>query len=167
MKKIIYLFLLLSNISLSNVFDFLQTSFNANVTEISIVNSNKKTKEFKLSYSKDKLELTILKPELNKGEVYTYSKGKKTLYSPKLKQSVNQSINSQDESLYSILNELANLKESKTFEKDGKKYVFENNILKNITAKNYIITFEEYLNNKPSKIRYKSNSMEFEYNIKY
>lgn len=167
MKKIILFLTIFSTFTYAKVYDYLQSGFSAKVIENSIVNNSKKNKVYNLEYTPSKLELKIIEPKLNQGEVYIYSKGKKTLYSPKLKQTVNQSVGTQDESLYSILVDLANLEEAKTQTKGSKKYNFENGILKSIETKDYKILFEEYLNNKPTKIIFNSNSMVFYYNITY
>ena len=167
MKKMILILSLITTLTYAKVYDYLQTEFSAKVTENSVVNNSKKKKVYNLVYKPSKLELKVVEPKLNSGEIYTYSKGKKTLYSPKLKQTVNQSVGSQDESLYSILTDLANLEDAKTQTKGNKKYTFENGVLKNIIAKDYKIYFENYLNNKPTKIKFESNSIIYDYTIEY
>lgn len=166
MKKILAL-LLFTTFSYSLTYDFLQNSFNAKVTENSIINKSKKKKVYDLKYSPSKLELTIVEPKLNAGEIYTYTKNKTTLYSPKLKQTVEQTISNKDESLYSILSELSKLETSTTQSKNGKKYVFENNVLKKIIANDYSVEFIEFKNNKPTKIKFISDSMVIDYTISY
>lgn len=113
MKKILLVLILLSNMSFSKIFNFLQTDFKAQVLEKSYINNKNKEKEYDLSYTKEKLELKILKPSINKGEIYTFTKNKKFLYSPLLKQKVEQSLSNHDESLYSILSDMAKLEKKK------------------------------------------------------
>lgn len=167
MKKIILILGIYNLISFSFVYDFLNNGFSAKVKEISNINQNKKEKSYNLEYQKDKLELEVTFPELNKGEKYTYTKNEKILYIPKLKQTTKQSINNQEESIYAILNDLKNIKESKDFNKNSKKYIFENGLLKKIIAKDYQISILKHENNKPTEILFLSSNVEVYYNIKY
>lgn len=167
MKKILLVLFVIGTLAFSGNFDFLKTKFNAKVIENSIINNVKKKKIFDLNYYPDKLELKILEPKLNEGEVYTYTKNKKYLYSPKLKQTVEQSVSNQDESLYGILLELSNLDSNKTITKKDKKYIFTDGILKSIVAKDYTIEFTKYNGEKPVKIIYRSNSILIDYELTY
>ena len=152
MKKIIMFLTLFSSLTFSKVFPYLDGNFKAKVIENSVINNVKKNKVYDVSYSPSKMELKVLEPALNKGEIYTYSKSGKTLYSPKLKQTVKQSITGQDESIYSILSELSSLETATTQNKGHKKYIFENSILRKIEAKDYTVEFENFSNNKPTNI---------------
>lgn len=167
MKKILLVLILLSNMSFSKIFNFLQTDFKAQVLEKSYINNKNKEKEYDLSYTKEKLELKILKPSINKGEIYTFTKNKKFLYSPLLKQKVEQSLSNHDESLYSILSDMAKLEKKENHVIKDKKYVFKEGKLVNIIAKDYKITLKEYIGEKPTKILFLSNSLKMEYTINY
>lgn len=165
MKKL--LILLFFNILTFSNYNFLNESFTATLKEISNINKSKKEKEYILRYSKDKVELEVLKPKLNAGEIYTYTKNKKTIYIPLLKQTTTQSISKQDASIYAILNELKDLTLKENQVKNSKEYKFENGILKEIIAKDYIIKFIKYENNKPIEISFSSSGIEVYYYIKY
>ena len=167
MKKIIMFLTLFSSLTFSKVFPYLDGNFKANVIENSVINNVKKNKVYDVSYSPSKMELKVLEPALNKGEIYTYSKSGKTLYSPKLKQTVKQSITGQDESIYSILSELSSLETATTQNKGYKKYIFENSILRKIEAKDYTVEFENFSNNKPTNIRFISKSIKIDYQLSY
>lgn len=167
MKKIILFLTLLSSLSFSKVYPYLNGNFKVKVTENSLINNVKKKKVYDVSYTPTKMELKVLEPALNTGEIYTYSKSGKTLYSPKLKQTVKQSISGQDESIYSILSELSTLDTTVTQNKGNKKYIFENSILKRIEAKDYSIEFDSFNNNRPTKIRFLSKSIIVDYQLSY
>ena len=167
MKKTIMFLTLLSSLTFSKVFPYLDGNFKAKVIENSVINNVKKNKVYDVSYSPSKMELKVLEPALNKGEIYTYSKSGKTLYSPKLKQTVKQSITGQDESIYSILSELSSLETATTQNKGHKKYIFENSILRKIEAKDYTVEFENFSNNKPTNIRFISESIKIDYQLSY
>lgn len=167
MRKIIIYTMLLSSLAFSKTFDFLKQKFNAEVIESSVINNKKKKKVYNLEYSPSALKLEVVEPKLNKGEVITYFTGKKTLYSPKLKQTVEQKLSKEDASLYSILEELSKLDSNITYEKNNKKYIFENQMLVEIIADKYSIKFTEYIGKKPKKIQYLSNSVTIDYTINY
>ncbi|CAM3160429.1 hypothetical protein [Streptobacillus ratti] len=167
MKKIFMLTILLTSLTFSKTFDFLQKNFNAEITEFSEINNKKKKKIYNLEYMPNTVKFEVLEPKLNKGEIITYSNGKKTLYSPKLKQTIEQKLSFDDTSLYSILEELSNMDKNTTYEAKNRKYIFENKVLVKIIADKYVINFSEYIDKKPQKIQYISNYANFEYLIRY
>ncbi|WP_066899965.1 hypothetical protein [Streptobacillus notomytis] len=167
MKKVLILTILLISLTFSKTFDFLQQNFNAEITEFSEINNKKKKKIYNLEYKPNIVKFEVLEPKLNSGEIITYSSGKKTLYSPKLKQTIEQKLSFDDTSLYSILEELSNMDQNSTYEVKNKKYIFENKVLVEIIADKYKIKFREYIDNKPRRIQYVSNYANFEYLIKY
>ena len=147
MKKIILFLTLLSSLSFSKVYPYLNGNFKVKVTENSLINNVKKKKVYDVSYTPTKMELKVLEPALNMGEIYTYSKSGKTLYS--------------------ILSELSTLDTAVTQNKGNKKYIFENSILKRIEAKDYSIEFDSFNNNRPTKIRFLSKSIIVDYQLSY
>ncbi|CAM3065549.1 hypothetical protein STFE110948_00740 [Streptobacillus felis] len=167
MKKLLIVSLLFVNISFSKTFQFLQQNFSAEVIENFLINNKKKIKKYKFDYTPDVVKLEVIEPKLNKGEVITYTSGKKTLYSPKIKQTVQQKLSNEDSSIYSILEELSKMDKKETYENKNKKYIFENDILIEIIADKYSIKIKEYIGNKPKKIQYISNTVTLEYLINY
>ena len=84
-KKVILLFLLVSVFSFSKDF-WEKRNFTVNVTEDATINGRKRSKSYVMAYNSGTMKLTITAPSVNKGEVYTFSGSKKTIYYPKLKQ---------------------------------------------------------------------------------
>ena len=141
MKKYL-LILFFSIISFSN---FLSTSFNARIHEI----SGNREKVYLLKYSPNFIEVEVEFPNTNKGEIYTYKNGKKYIYFPKLKQTVEQSISNSDNDLFKMLNEMKKINKSCT--KNNKTYYVKNGKIEKISTKTYTVNFE-YVNEKPRKI---------------
>lgn len=141
MKKYL-LILFFSIISFSN---FLSTSFNARIHEI----SGNREKVYLLKYSPNFIEVKVEFPNTNKGEIYTYKNGEKYIYFPKLKQTVEQSISNSDNDLFKMLNEMKKINKSCT--KNNKTYYVKNGKIEKISTKTYTVNFE-YVNEKPRKI---------------
>lgn len=167
MKKFIIFLFLISIFSNASIYPYLQDKFNADIIQKSYENNKEIIKKYELRYYLDKVEIEIIYPEINKGEIYTYKDSEKYLYSPRLKQEVKQSISESDESIYSILNTISKIKDSKNTIINNKKFIFENNKLKEILSNNYKILFLSHKNSKPNIIKFVSNDIEIEYYINY
>lgn len=142
---------------------FVNKNFNAVVTEI----SKDKLKEYKVTYTQDKITLEILKPNLNKGEIYTYSGNKKYIYYKSLNQVVEQTLTNSDSDIIFILKEIRNIKQNKNLVINNKKFlIFDNNVQK-IIGKGYEVNFKYNNNKMPDKITVKSDNGNIEFLWKY
>ena len=88
-KKVILLFLLASVFSFSKDF-WEKSSFTVNVTEDANINGTRRSKSYVMAYNSGTMKLTITAPSMNKGEVYTFSGSKKTIYYHKKLKKVKQ-----------------------------------------------------------------------------
>lgn len=156
MKKIIIL--MLSSFSFSNIFN---QSFNVNITE----KAKKYKKEYVMNYNPKKIRIEILSPEINKGEIYTYENDKKYIYYPILDQTVEQTFSSTDSDIIKIIEDIKNI--NKTVEKNGKKYIVENGLVKSIASNNYKLNIYYDNQKRPNKIILKYSNEVVEYLWKY
>lgn len=160
MKKILCLIFLQFNIF---AIGFVDKNFVANITEI----SKNKTKEYNINYTKDKVVLEVLKPELNKGEIYTYTNDKKYIYYSSLNQTVEQSLSAVEGDLVLILKEIQKIKENKDVVIANKKYIISNNKIMKIVGDGFVVRFYYNKNNMPTTIRFISENGNVEYIWKY
>ena len=160
MKKILCLIFLQLNIF---AIGFVDKNFVANITEI----SKNKTKEYNINYTKDKVVLAVLKPELNKGEIYTYTNDKKYIYYSSLNQTVEQSLSAVEGDLVLILKEMQKIKENKDVVIANKKYIISNNKIMKIVGDGFVVRFYYNKNNMPTTIRFISENGNVEYIWKY
>lgn len=156
MKKLIIL--MLSSFSFSNIFN---QSFNVNITE----KAKKYKKEYVMNYNPKKIRIEILSPEINKGEIYTYENDKKYIYYPILDQTVEQTFSSTDSDIIKIIEDIKNI--NKTVEKNGKKYIVENGLVKSIASNNYKLNIYYDNQKRPNKIILKYSNEVVEYLWKY
>lgn len=146
MMKKIFLILMM------NIQVFAFEAFKANVVETQHLLSNNKIKKYEVNYTKDALELTITYPELNAGEIYKYMDGYKVSYYPNLGQSIKQDLRKEEVSLFNILKEIEDIKESGKI--GNKEYIYTAGVLSSIKGEDYTITFSKYIMDKPSIIEY-------------
>lgn len=148
-----------------NIFSigFVNKNFNAIITE----SSKNKTKEYKITYTQDKITLEVLKPSLNKGEIYTYVGNKKYIYYKSFDQTVEQTLTSADSDIIFILKEIKNIKENKDVVINNKKFFVSDNNVQKIVGKGYEISFKYNKNKMPEKITIKSNNGNIEFLWKY
>ena len=160
MNKILCLIFLQLNIF---AIGFVDKNFVANITEI----SKNKTKEYNINYTKDKVVLEVLKPELNKGEIYTYTNDKKYIYYSSLNQTIEQSLSAVEGDLVLILKEMQKIKENKDVVIANKKYIISNNKIMKIVGDGFVVRFYYNKNNMPTTIRFISENGNVEYIWKY
>lgn len=156
MKKLfIILFFTFSILGYSKEF-WEKESFNVNVTEKSKINGKNRFKSYVMEYKGETLKLTIVSPDINKGEIYTFSGDEKRIYYPKLNQSVVQKIREKEISIFNVLNLLKKIEDKKTKKVDNNTFVFQKGILTEIKGKEYKIEFLDYIKsgnyNYPSKM---------------
>lgn len=159
MKKYIIAFLIGIN---SFAIGFVNEKFNSSVTEI----SQNGEKRYNIQYDPNgdiKIEVTF--PEINKGEIYTYKNGKKYIYYPKLKQTVEQSLVNQDSDIIAILQNMKKITKTQTI--NDKKYIVDNGNVVKILAKDYEIIFKYNGNKKPVYTIFKGKNQKVEYTWKY
>lgn len=156
MKKFLSI-LILSTISFSN---FLNTNFSAKIYE----KNKSQTKEYSLKYTPNKIRVQVEFPKINKGEVYTYENGKKYIYYPRLKQTVEQSISNSDNDIFKLLEEMKKI--SKTSKVGNKVYTVENKKIVNIKAMNYNANIK-YNGQMPSYILVTNGNEKVEFIWKY
>lgn len=167
-KKVILLFLLISVFSFSK--DFWERShFTVNVVEDATINGRKRSKSYVMNYNSGTLKLTITAPNVNKGEVYTFSGAKKTIYYPSLKQTVTQKIAKDEATILAVFNKLRKITSKKTQTKNGDIFVFSNNWLTAIKSKGYTVNFSDYkLSNGyyfPTKLSVKDRNSQIIYRL--
>ena len=142
-KKVILLFLLVSVFSFSKDF-WEKRSFTVNVTEDATINGTRRSKSYVMAYNSGTMKLTITAPSINKGEVYTFSGSKKTIYYPKLKQTVTQKVEKSEANILAVFNKLRGIKSKQTQTKNGDTFTFSNSKLISIRSKGYTVNFSNY-----------------------
>ena len=142
-KKVILLFLLVSVFSFSKDF-WEKRNFTVNVTEDATINGKKRSKSYVMSYNSGTMKLTITAPSVNKGEVYTFSGSKKTIYYPSLKQTVTQKVEKSEANILSVFNKLRGITSKKTQTRNGDTFTFSNSKLISIRSKGYTVNFSNY-----------------------
>ena len=115
MEKIKYflLFLIISLITFGKSIDSIK-DITFEVEEKLYMNNDTKKSEYVIKYIKpDFIRKEVLKPELNKGEIYIYSEGKKIVYLPLFDQISEESIVDGEDSTLESLNYIMKEKELK------------------------------------------------------
>ncbi len=167
-KKVVLLFLLLTAFSFGKEF-WEKKSFTVNVTESLRVNNSTKTKRYIMTYSGGTLKLQITAPAVNKGEIYTFRSGSKTVYYPSLKQTVTQKLVEDEANILSVFNKLSKLTSKKTQTKNGDTFTFSNSKLTSIKSRGYTVNFSNYLNSGgysyPGKITVKDGNSQVTYSL--
>lgn len=158
MKKILGIIIISINIlAFSN---FANSKFNAKVIENSYINGVKREKEYNVNYDTNKLEINVIKPSINNGEKYTYTKNYKEIYYKKFEQTVRKELDENETSLFSILEKIKN-------NSKDKKYIYDGNKLVRIEEDGYTLYFEDYFGDKPKIIRYYDGKNEIKYEFTY
>ena len=137
-KRVLFLFLLVSVFSFSKEF-WEKKSFTVNVTESLKINGSTKSKGYVMTYGGGTLKLQITSPNVNKGEVYTFKPGSKTI-----KQTVTQKLHQDEANILSVFNKLNSLSSKKTQTKNGDTFTFSNSKLVSIKSKGYTVSFSNY-----------------------
>ncbi|VWL85250.1 hypothetical protein [Oceanivirga miroungae] len=159
MNKLKYLIFLVSLNAFS--LSFFNNDFKATIKETNI----KGIKEYTIDYTPNKIIVEIISSGVNKGEIYTYKNNKKSIYYPIIDEVVEQEYANEDND---IILALATLKDiEKTTEKDEKKYIVENDKIKKIVAKNYVIIFSYDKEDRIEKILFDNYNELREYEWKY
>ena len=167
-KKVILLFLLVSVFSFSKDF-WEKRSFTVNVTEDANINGNRRSKSYVMSYSSGTMKLTITAPKTNKGEVYTFSGSKKTIYYPRLKQTVTQKVEKSEANILAVFNKLRGITSKKTQTRNGNTFTFSNNWLTAIKSSGNTVNFSDYKTSNgysyPTKISVSDGSSQIIYRL--
>ena len=167
-KKVILLFLLVSVFSFSKDF-WEKRNFTVNVTEDPTINGKKRSKSYVMSYNSGTMKLTITAPSVNKGEVYTFSGSKKTIYYPSLKQTVTQKVEKSEANILSVFNKLRDITSKKTQTRNGDTFTFSNNWLTAIKSSGNTVNFSDYKSSNgysyPSKISVSDGSSQIIYRL--
>ena len=167
-KKVILLFLLVSVFSFSKDF-WEKRNFTVNVTEDATINGKKRSKSYVMSYNSGTMKLTITAPSVNKGEVYTFSGSKKTIYYPSLKQTVTQKVEKSEANILSVFNKLRDITSKKTQTRNGDTFTFSNNWLTAIKSSGNTVNFSDYKSSNgysyPSKIYVSDGSSQIIYRL--
>lgn len=156
MKKI-FLIPIITAISFSN---FLNKNFIAKIYE----RHNKQLKEYILKYDQNKIEVEVVLPTLNKGEIYTYTNGKKYIYYPKLNQTVEQSISNSTNDIFKLLDEMRKIK--KTTKIGDKQYTVVKGNISKIQSMSYNVNIK-YINNMPDIITVSNGKDKVEFIWRY
>jgi len=167
-KKVILLFLLVSVFSFSKDF-WEKSSFTVNVTEDANINGTRRSKSYVMAYNSGTMKLTITAPSMNKGEVYTFSESKKTIYYPKLKQTVTQKVEKSEANILGVFNKLRGITSKKTQTKNGNTFTFSSNWLTSIKSSGTTVNFSDYKTSNgysyPTKISVSDGSSQIIYRL--
>ena len=167
-KKVILLFLLASVFSFSKDF-WEKSSFTVNVTEDANINGTRRSKSYVMAYNSGTMKLTITAPNMNKGEVYTFSGSKKTIYYPKLKQTVTQKVEKSEANILGVFNKLRGITSKKTQTKNGNTFTFSSNWLTSIKSSGTTVNFSDYKTSNgysyPTKISVSDGSSQIIYRL--
>lgn len=148
--RYIFIVLLIPIFSFSNIFN---KNFEAHITE----KGKNYIKTYNLSYKKNKIVVEILSPELNKGEIYVYENGKKTIYYPIIKKTVEQKFSSSDNDLMLLLEDIKNIS-NKGYKNDivkidnYKTFLFKNGLVVKIKTANADIIIDYDEKSRPTRI---------------
>lgn len=114
------------------------------VAEKLFINKKIKKSEYKVEFIKpDKVRKTIISPQLNKGEIYTYNQGKKKIYLPLFKQEKIENVMEDENEIIKIMSRL--LKNIENDEKFRKEY--ESRKIKELTfPEGTTIKFNSFVN---------------------
>jgi len=167
-KKVILLFLLASVFSFSKDF-WEKSSFTVNVTEDANINGTRRSKSYVMAYNSGTMKLRITAPSMNKGEVYTFSGSKKTIYYPKLKQTVTQKVEKSEANILGVFNKLRGITSKKTQTKNGNTFTFSSNWLTSIKSSGTTVNFSDYKTSNgysyPTKISVSDGSSQIIYRL--
>lgn len=152
MKKFLIL-AIFSTITFSN---FLTEKFSARVYV--------ENKEYAINYTPKRIKVEVLAPKLNKGEIYTYEKGKKYVYYPKFKKIVEQTISNSNNDIFKMLEEMRKI--NKTTKIGKRIYNVKNGNIVSVVEGEYRADIS-YIGNKPSKIVIKEGNRKVEILWKY
>ena len=115
------------------------------------------------------MKLTITAPIINKGEVYTFSGSKKTIYYPKLKQTVTQKVEKSEANILGVFNKLRGITSKKTQTKNGNTFTFSSNWLTSIKSSGTTVNFSDYKTSNgysyPTKISVSDGSSQIIYRL--
>ena len=122
-----------------------------------------------MTYNSGTMKLQITAPSVNKGEVYTFSGSKKTIYYPSLKQTVTQKVEKSEANILAVFNKLRAIKSKQTQTKNGDTFIFSNNWLTSIKSSGNTVNFSDYKTSNgysyPSKISVKDGSSQIIYKL--
>ena len=167
-KKVILLFLLVSVFSFSKDF-WEKSNFTVNVTEDATFNGKRRSKSYVMTYNSGTMKLQITAPSVNKGEVYTFSGSKKTIYYPSLKQTVTQKVEKSEANILSVFNKLRGITSKKTQTRNGDTFTFSNNWLTAIKSSGNTVNFSDYKSSNgysyPGKISVSDGSSQIIYRL--
>lgn len=149
MKKLILIMSIFILTTLSFTSTFVEKSFKAHVKEISKINNTNRVKEYDIEYTPGKLIIKVLSPEVNKGEIYTYTKENKTVYYPKLKKTEVEELDEEESNLFNIIEELRG-----NSNKGYTKYVRKGDKVYKVINRDYKIILENYNGEYPKVIKY-------------
>lgn len=129
------------------------------VEEKSYINNKKKEKNYTVKAKlPDMMYKEVEKPLINKGEIYIYKGNKKTVYLPKLKQTLEKDLDNEENYIMMVINDIKEVAKVKIIDnrfEDVQKVVYFNNKNQQITKIDYkddlSIIFDEYNNEFPSK----------------
>lgn len=145
MRKIFIIILLF----ITSVFLYAKSNYSEIKTLEMIVNEklymNKKIKksEYKIEFLKpNKIRKTIISPQLNKGEIYTYNQGKKKIYLPLFNQEKLENVMEDENEIIKIMDTLLkNIENDEKFRKD-----YENKKIKELQfSEGTIIKFNSFI----------------------
>lgn len=168
MKKLILVItMMIASITVYSKDFWVKDTFTVNVTETLKANKSSKIKKYTMTYDKGTLKLVISSPTINKGEIYTFTESKKTIYYPSLKQTVTQKLNEDEANILSLLNKIKRIKEKKEQTIDGDKFKFSNEWLTVVESKGYVANFSDYVSSGdykyPTKISIKTGNSQIVY----
>ena len=167
-KKLVAIFVLISVFSFSKDF-WEKRNFTVNVTEDATINGQSRSKRYIMSYNSGTLKLQITAPNVNRGEIYTFSGSTKTVYYPSLKQTVKQKVEKDEANILAVFNKISRISGKKTQTKNGDTFHFSGNWLTSISSRGYTVNFSDYkLSNGyyfPTKISVKDGSSQVIYRL--
>lgn len=148
MKKLIFIFLLLTNIS-SYAFKELSTlkTLKFDVKETQISYGTNKNQEKLIEYSitlefPDKIRKELYYPKINKGEIYLYNGNKKTIYLPIFDEFRESEIDGNENQIIKVLNNLKNIEKDpikkKKYQQKALDSLFLDNTQVEVKIKKYI-----------------------------
>ncbi len=163
MKKLIFLIFIMSVSLFAKGVDGFEKikTFSATITESSDLNNQKKAKEYHiLALLPNQLKKEMISPAINKGEIYLYKGGNKTIYYPLLEQTIEQKIDENENYTLKFIRDLSSHTDNQNF-----KLVKSNDQVKEIIYKDGItIKFESFamINGIkfPTHVKVFDNSME-------
>jgi hypothetical protein len=142
-------------------------TFTVSVTETLKINKSSKVKKYTMTYDNGTLKLVISSPTINKGEIYTFTQNKKTIYYPSLKQTVTQTLNEDEANILSLLNKIRKIKNKNNQTINGDNFKFSKEWLTSVESKGYTANFSDYISSGdykyPTKISIKDGNSQIIY----